>query len=902
MKQGICRLLSLGCLALSTLALSPAAAQVTSDGTTNTNVDANGNDFTINQGDRAGGNLFHSFRDFSVPNGGSAFFDNAADIVNIFSRVTGGNISNIDGLIRANGSANLFLINPRGIVFGSGARLDIGGSFYGSSADSILFDDGEFSATDLENPPLLTVNAPIGLSFRDNPGDIVNRSNFGLRETPLAQTPLGEQLGQESTIRESTGLQVDSGETIALIGGDVIFNNAGAITAPGGRVELGGLSSAGEITFNSDGSLNYPEGVARGDVTLTEQSRVNVTSGGSGFINVNAGNLTLSEKSQLLAGISENSGSPTAQAGDITINATDAVKILGSNDEIGLDTEINNHVGLTPLKRDNPDDKSNAQGNAGVIRINTNLLEINNEGKITSINFSAGNSGEVFIDANNILIERGAIASAVIDAKGNVGNITINATDAVIFDNGIDQAESLIISQVIGDGEGDAGNITINTGSLLLREKSFILADNQNKGNAGNITINATKSVVLDGTDRVSSDGSAFFNLIISQVQNDVVGNGGDISISSPLISLANFSLISTNAKQGSIGQAGNITLNADTINLTNGSIIDALTENDFDGGDININANFLELSNGGKIVTGNDRGGSAGNIELNIAGDIILRNGNPPDNSPFFEQVLQSLIFETGIFASNFPGSIGNGGNIFIAADSIKFEDRGSILAETVSGEGGNITLETQDLISLRNDSLISSEAIGMIGDGGNINIDTSFIIAFPNGNNDIIASAERGQGGNINITAEALFGIEERPLNDRTNDINASSQFGLDGTISIFTTDVDAIQRDADLPSNPIESEQTVAEACRNDLIASLEEDDSTIRPSGLVVKGKGGIPHQPIEPFNADAILVDGKISSPSPQSQHPEIKPIKTSIGDIYPARGVIVKENGDVILT
>ncbi len=139
--------------------LLPVSAQVIPDGTTTTTVDIDG---TINDGNRAGGNLFHSFQEFSVPVGGSAFFNNALDIVNIFSRVTGGNISNINGLLGANGTANLFLINPAGIIFGENAQLSIGGSFFGSTADSIIFSDGKFSAVDLDNPPLLTVNAPLG--------------------------------------------------------------------------------------------------------------------------------------------------------------------------------------------------------------------------------------------------------------------------------------------------------------------------------------------------------------------------------------------------------------------------------------------------------------------------------------------------------------------------------------------------------------------------------------------------------------------------------------------------------------------------------------------------------------------------------------------------------------------
>ncbi len=216
-----------------------ANAQVVPDGTlpNNSHVTSNANTFVIEGGTEKGSNLFHSFGEFSVPTGKAAYFNNNMKVENIFSRVTGSSISSIDGLIGANGAANLFLLNPNGILFGPNAVLNIGGSFLGSSASLIKFADGtHFSAKTPQSTDLLTLSVPLGLQFDPHSGAIQVQGNG---HTLTSADPIFSPLRRSG---QRIGLAVRPGKTLALVGGDLSLGG-GNISAIGGRIELGSIGT-----------------------------------------------------------------------------------------------------------------------------------------------------------------------------------------------------------------------------------------------------------------------------------------------------------------------------------------------------------------------------------------------------------------------------------------------------------------------------------------------------------------------------------------------------------------------------------------------------------------------------------------------------------------------------------
>ncbi|HEY9624387.1 MAG TPA: filamentous hemagglutinin N-terminal domain-containing protein, partial [Crinalium sp.] len=198
----------------------------------------------IDGGAIRGGNLFHSFSEFNVGTGQRVYFSNPDRITNIISRVTGRSRSDIDGTLGVLGNANLFLINPNGIVFGPNAQLDVNRSFVATTANSVLFPDGfAFSATNPTAPPLVTINSPLGLdSWLPTQGAI---ATHGTLQTGQDLTLAGRDLNLQGQLRAGGNLNLLASNAIAAHDSTtipLILSAANQVVLQGQSIDLAALS------------------------------------------------------------------------------------------------------------------------------------------------------------------------------------------------------------------------------------------------------------------------------------------------------------------------------------------------------------------------------------------------------------------------------------------------------------------------------------------------------------------------------------------------------------------------------------------------------------------------------------------------------------------------------------
>ncbi|MBD2532851.1 filamentous hemagglutinin N-terminal domain-containing protein [Nostoc flagelliforme FACHB-838] len=711
----------------------------------------------INGGAIQGSNLFHSFKDFNVGEGGKAYFTNPGEITNILTRVTGGNPSNILGTLGVLGQANLFFINPNGIVFGPNALLNMGGSFVASTADSLVFDNGlEFSATNPLSPPLLTVNIPVGLRLRENSASIVNQS--------------------------SAVLYLPSGNTLGLVGGNVILDG-GSLGVPEGRIELGGLTETGIVGFNvqeSQGiprvaSLSFPNSVEQSDVSLSKQAVVNVAGKDGGSIAINGRNVNVLGGSRLLAGIGEGLGSPEAQAGNIEINATDKVVFSGS--PFGVRSSALNQVG------------KEAEGNSGGIDIKARTVEVTDGGyleantigkgnsgtiRVTATDkvvFSGsplgfrssalsqvgkeavGNSGGIEIDAGSVEVTDGGYLEANTIGKGNSGTIRVTAADNVVFDGESSLGfRSSAFSQVEQGAVGNSGGIEIDVGSVAITKGAQLSASTSGQqGNAGKISITARDEVLIDGESE-----NNFLSTVFSQVEQGAVGNSGGIEIDAGSVAITKGAQLS--ASTSGQGDAGKISITARDRVLVYGE-----SENNFlstvfsqveqgavgksDG--IEINAGSVAITKGAQLSASTSGEGDAGKISI-TARDRVLVDGESEKN------------FRSTVLSQVEQGAVGKSDGIEINTPILEVTNGGSLDASTKSsGNAGTISINATDKVIFDGESSsnLRTYALSQVFDGANGKsggiVITTPILKVTNGAFLDASTRSSGDAGTISITA---------------------------------------------------------------------------------------------------------------------------------------------------
>ena len=891
----------------------------------------------ITGGATRGVNLFHSLREFNIKEGRGAYFDNPSGVANIFTRVTGGNSSNILGTMGVLGNANLFLINPKGIVFGPNARLDLRGSFLGSSAAGVLFNNGfEFSAANPQTVPLLAINIPVGLRFRDNPGAIVNASRV-------------TQVIEGTTV--PVGLAVPPGQTLALVGGDLTFNN-GFASAFSGNIQLGSVASPGLVSFNiapAGLGLDYTNVANFGKIELSGLSAVTASGPGGGSIALRGGNVILRDRSSLVSdtlgsvngrditvdaaqlrildqAFISTGTSGTGAGGNVSVRATDAVEIKG----IGFDNFRRNIL------------------DAGTTGTSSFLTR---QSGIAVGTVGAGAAGNITVDTKQLMLREGALIINPSYGAGAGGNVAIKASESV------EVSESGLFTTAINQGSG--GNLTVDTAKLTVRNGSVLSSATVGAGNGGNLTVRASDSVVLTEYRLDSSFGTGIITNSIGGT-----GNAGNIEINTRSVLIEGGTSISStsgvtsrNGVIPAVGRGGNLTINAtDSVTITGSSKSDSLsaariarsqlitgTVAGGNSGDLRINTRRLTVEGTAAIGASTLGAGNGGNIIINASESVKLigtkdnlsASGIATASGEAVYQTLFQLAPPTGA-AGNISiatprltirdgatiavGSLGSGrsGNINVVANSIELDTKGSIDGTTVSGTGANINLQARD-IQLRRNSRITTDAGA--ADGGNITLNSDILVG--RDNSDITANARSAAGGRVNVNVPNVLGFAAASreqvrsrlgLSDAqfaalqvsptsllpTSDIAAISQSAgpaLQGTVTFSSSGVNPGQGLVELPQNVVDPAALIA---ANPCTQGAE--------SAFTVTGRGGLPASPNDTLGtAEAPFPWVEIEGSSATSTVRDLTDRKIREEgekralEVVPARGWVVNAQGEVTL-
>lgn len=885
------------------LSATSARAEVTLDGTMGVAGSISGPGYLIPDtvGSRAGANLFHSFGTFNIETGASATFTNSgAPLSNVITRVTGGP-SSIDGAIRSTiEGANLFLLNPSGVMFGPNASLDLTGSFHVTTADYLKFSNGEqFSAHLGAASSVLSVAEPAAFGFlATNPAAISGNSAY---------------------------LQVPSGQTLSVIGGDLTFTGTPAtpdeilffpavLSAPGGRINLASVASAGELPLADLATSGF---ASLGHITLSDGAKLNVSNIDENYNPVSAGGTVIIRGGEMIfrdGGIDAygNPGGIIDVKGDslhlenyyffaanFNFNFDPAYAGI---DHPGTAVRIDLAGDLVMDRAALIDTQNIGSGRGGDISIKARNVRLGDEvidansftslgfyGYIGSATFGSGRSGNIAISADDILVRNGFFVNAQTFADGDTGAVSVHVNNALqIMDQGT------IGIKAAGSGKGGVVDISA-TDIVISAEKELAVTETQAvTGIVGQASYDSDGGTINVTADRLRILAGGTISSVLFDEGGGASGKGTDVNIAAGDLTVAgyvedpryqplNYSLSSIDARvygSGASGTGGNISIATDNLKLENGGAIRTGLYFDATGnaGNITVNAGAIDINTLGQIYADSFRGtGNSGSLNVTAQSMKITGTAGTPSAAPLdFDFTGLSTTTNAGSGGSitvNLTGDLalaarggikadtrgsGAGGTIAINADDVALTSMGQISSSSAStGNAGNIEITARDTMQLH-DSSITTEAL--LADGGDI------LLAMPNKlflvNSKITASVGGGSqttGGNITIDPEYVIANDSQIvanafqgtggnitivanvfLVDPRTVVDASSQLGISGTIDIQapTNNISGIV--TPLSSDFVSAAGLLKERC----IARIREG----KYSSFVVGGRDGLPIEP------------------------------------------------------
>ncbi len=743
-----------------------AQAQIATDGTLGAATALSGPNFAIpaSLGRQAGANLFHSFSTFNVPAGGSAMFSGPSSVANVLARVTGSTASSINGRLGTSiAGANLFLINPQGILFGSGATLDLTGSFHATTANYIRLSDGTRFEAVAVDPGVLSVAAPAAFGF------------LGPAPAPITVT--------------SSVLNAATGKDASYVGGNVAISGLAArLRSRGGDLRIGSAAGAGE--FGLDAALTPTQGMAQGTITASLGAQLIAESVVSpslapGRIVIRGGQIAL----------------VSATISSVNSRATDARPIEITSTGVS-DGTINGAGfiarGALVISR------SNGAGRGADVVINAPAMQFDQYTRVQTIAASSGRGGDLRFTAEGpltVLAQEADPGFTTITsfalAGGRGGDIVLRG-DRVTVDAGI--------VQIDGRSSGAGGGITLDGGEVSVINGGFVYSymRDTSSGAGNDIVLNASRRVEVSGADWTDTPSSVLADAwgsgrggSVRFSAPDIVfngadygtravgsGRGGDLTFTGERIALTD-SLGYTYSYW--TGNAGNIALSAPRITLAGRGIV-SVSYDSGDAGTIRLSGDVIRLLPGFverdvNIESSNSEGsGNGGNVEIRASTSFEISNAANRSGFTRVAAVTQgggrggsilidapSVVLDGGALYSRTRWGTGEQGQIQVRADTLRLLDSGRILSTTEGPRDGSLidivarstVMQDASLIAATTDPDLTGFSPVTTGNAGRISITGESLRM--TGASSIEVAANAGSAGNAGALAIDLTGSFE-------------------------------------------------------------------------------------------------------------------------------------------